>query len=360
MIAARLRRREPAQVIVLFAISLIAMLGMVGVALDGGTLYLQRRTAQNAADAAALAGARALQQATVNPNTTIASEVCKYLQANAFGVTPTATASFVGITGNVLQAISLPTNCVGVAANMIPNSIGGVRVDATIGPYNTYLAGIVGIRQLQAQATATAQVGGLGIAAPNITPLAGCGPDMLRDAQHPDPHTNILMPDGITINPVYYGQDYILQGSQTAQDSNSSCPAWNGGSSAWKGRIDPTGIALLTPPFTVPIDNGNTNIDAQIVQMCISLYGPTLGDPTGTTASSSICYLLVPIAAPPNPSNSANIVTLGCFKLYDGQGIQKWRGILVAISQATCAYGVYTPTWTWGNNNNQTQVLLTT
>jgi hypothetical protein len=340
------------------------MLGVVGVALDGGTLYLQRRTAQNAADAAALAGARALQQATVNPNTTIASEVCKYLQANAFGVTPTATASFVGITGNVLQAISLPTNCVGVAANMIPNSVGGVRVNATIGPYNTYLAGIVGIRQLQAEATATAQVGGLGIPAPNITPLAGCGPDMLTDAQHPDPHTNILMQDGVTINPIYYGVgDYILQGSQTAQDSNSSCPAWNGGSSAWKGRIDPSGITVLTPPFNVPIDNGNTNIDAEIVQMCIDIYStpsqPSLGDPTGTTASTSICYLLVPIAAPPNPSNIAHIVTLACFRLYDGQGIQKWRGILVEISKATCAYGVYTPTWTWGNINGETQVLLT-
>src|SRR5205823_5381541 len=92
-------RREPAQVIVLFAIALIAMLAMVGVAVDGGTLYVQRRTAQNAADAAALAGARALQQATASPTGAIPAEICKYILANNFGVTPTVSAYYVDVNG---------------------------------------------------------------------------------------------------------------------------------------------------------------------------------------------------------------------------------------------------------------------
>ena len=65
------------------------MLAMVGVAVDGGTLYLQRRTAQNAADAAALAGTRALQQTTGASTIQISGEICKYALANQFGVTPT-------------------------------------------------------------------------------------------------------------------------------------------------------------------------------------------------------------------------------------------------------------------------------
>src|SRR5947209_6769625 len=67
------RGRERAQVIVLFAIALLAMLAAMGVAIDGGELYVQRRTAQNAADAAALAGSRAMQQATVLPTSTVPS-----------------------------------------------------------------------------------------------------------------------------------------------------------------------------------------------------------------------------------------------------------------------------------------------
>jgi hypothetical protein len=49
---------EQGQVIVIVAISLFAMIALAAVILDGGALLLNRRTAQNAADAAALAGAR--------------------------------------------------------------------------------------------------------------------------------------------------------------------------------------------------------------------------------------------------------------------------------------------------------------
>src|SRR3989304_924473 len=50
------RISERGQFIVLLAIIMVALLGV----LDGGNLYFKRRVAQNAADAGALAGARAL------------------------------------------------------------------------------------------------------------------------------------------------------------------------------------------------------------------------------------------------------------------------------------------------------------
>ena len=45
-------RRAPAQVLVLFAISLVAMCAVAGLAVDGSIAYWQRTRMQNAADAA--------------------------------------------------------------------------------------------------------------------------------------------------------------------------------------------------------------------------------------------------------------------------------------------------------------------
>lgn len=49
---------RPGQVVLWVAIMLPLFLGIVGLAIDGGTLFAERRRAQNAADAAARAGAQ--------------------------------------------------------------------------------------------------------------------------------------------------------------------------------------------------------------------------------------------------------------------------------------------------------------
>jgi hypothetical protein len=355
-------RREPAQIIVLFALSLVAISGIVAAILDGGTLYVQRRTVQNAADAAALAGTRALQQATISPTGNIGTAVCAYLIANTFGITPTATAYFVAADGITnLGPIALPAGCIGTAPNSsIVSGSSGVHVDATIGPYNTYMAGIIGIPTLTAGASATTQVGGLAIPSGAITPLAGCGPDMLFDGKNDNPNDNILLGDGVatpySINPAKYGDDLVLQGSQIAQHSSVTlCPS-NGGSSSWKGKIVTSGITPpLVLPSTVPTDTGNGNIDAQINAGCTATGQPAA---TSATPPPDVCFLLVPIAAPPNASGQANIVIFACFSMYSpGPGFQKWRGILHPVSD--CPYGNYVPGgWTWGNGITQTRVLI--
>jgi Flp pilus assembly protein TadG len=354
-------RSEPAQIIVLFALSLVAICALMAVILDGGTLFLQRRTVQNAADAAALAGTRALQQATISPTGNIGTAVCAYLVANAFGITPTATAYFVAADGiTSLGPIALPAGCIGTAPNSsIVAGTSGVHVDATIGPYNTYMAGIVGIPTLTAKAAATAQVGGLAIPAGAITPLAGCGPDMLFNGTSDTPYDNILLGGGATpysINPAKYGDDVVLQGSQLPQHSSLTLCPTNGGSASWKGKIVTTGITPpLVLPSTVPIDTGNGDINALINAGCTNT-----GQPPATAAvpPPDVCFLLVPIAAPPNPSGQANIVLFACFSMYNPMpGYQIWRGILHPV--ADCPYGLYVPGgWTWGNGISQTHVLL--
>src|SRR4051794_13084268 len=53
------RGRESGQVLVIFALALIAIVAMTGLVLDGGSTFVQRRDQQNVADAAALAAAYA-------------------------------------------------------------------------------------------------------------------------------------------------------------------------------------------------------------------------------------------------------------------------------------------------------------
>lgn len=51
------KKSEHGQTLVIIALAFVALLGMSGLAIDGGILYADRRHAQNAADAASLAGA---------------------------------------------------------------------------------------------------------------------------------------------------------------------------------------------------------------------------------------------------------------------------------------------------------------
>ena len=53
-----LRKFEKAQILPIVAIGMFAMIGMAALLLDSGVLMANRRSAQAAADAGALAGAR--------------------------------------------------------------------------------------------------------------------------------------------------------------------------------------------------------------------------------------------------------------------------------------------------------------
>ena len=71
---------ESGQVLVIVALGIIGLLAVVGLAIDGGHVYQERRAMQNAADAAALAGARALCLELGQAAAT--AEADKYLTAN--------------------------------------------------------------------------------------------------------------------------------------------------------------------------------------------------------------------------------------------------------------------------------------
>lgn len=60
--------RQRGQMLIIMALALVALLGMTGIAVDLGFGFAHRREAQNAADAAALAGAQALGRHYINPS----------------------------------------------------------------------------------------------------------------------------------------------------------------------------------------------------------------------------------------------------------------------------------------------------
>ncbi|MGD2146874.1 MAG: Tad domain-containing protein [Anaerolineae bacterium] len=87
--ADRRRESEAGQALIVFLLMAVGMLVVVGLALDGGTVYLQRRRMQNAADAGALEGARHLylwQNKAVYPNVSgeqkILEGVCTMAERN--------------------------------------------------------------------------------------------------------------------------------------------------------------------------------------------------------------------------------------------------------------------------------------
>lgn len=80
------KRRHNGQAIVLVALAVVALFAFVGLAVDGGYTFAQRRWMQNAADAAALAGARELLLYTElgepKTNQDIYNRISEYLAKN--------------------------------------------------------------------------------------------------------------------------------------------------------------------------------------------------------------------------------------------------------------------------------------
>lgn len=95
----RRAERQRGQILVLFALSAVVMIAMVGLVLDGGDTFAQRRDQQNAADLAATAGANAY----LNTNGNVAARTSAALAA------ATAAATRNGYTNGVDDAVVTPT-----------------------------------------------------------------------------------------------------------------------------------------------------------------------------------------------------------------------------------------------------------
>jgi Putative Flp pilus-assembly TadE/G-like len=142
-------RSERGQTLTLFALMLVAMLLAVGLVVDVGWALSQQRTAQNAADFAAVAGTRILGEFYTNQpvdagnDTNVSDAVNSVLAANNAQL---ISATYVDGTGLALT---------GVGGGSIPTGAAGVVVNAMTS-WKPFFLGIMGVTQWSAQTTASA------------------------------------------------------------------------------------------------------------------------------------------------------------------------------------------------------------
>ena len=130
------RHREDGQMLVIFAICLVAIIGMTGLVIDGGLTFVQQREQQNVADTAAMAGAYAY----VNSN----------LTSDAAPAARAAAAANGYVTGTDGVTITVTTSV----------SSGAIEVTATVTkPHRNYFSGLLGFTSWPVTTTATAQGG---------------------------------------------------------------------------------------------------------------------------------------------------------------------------------------------------------
>lgn len=143
---ARSIRGDSGQIIVLFALSIVAVIAMVGLVLDGGDTFSQRRSQQTGADMAALAGANAY----LNSYMTGSSAVSATAAATAAA---TASATANGFTSGTAGST------VSVRVSLLPHGA-TVQVDITK-PHQNAFARVMGMDSWDVSVTATALTGSI-------------------------------------------------------------------------------------------------------------------------------------------------------------------------------------------------------
>ncbi|MEA2547769.1 MAG: hypothetical protein QOE42_367, partial [Chloroflexota bacterium] len=145
------------QMLVLFALALSAIVLMVGLVIDGGNALVQRRGAQNAADFAALAGARIIAEYVGGDtvNGTDANVQTAIFNANRDnGGAPIVFGSpngprYVDQNGGLLGFVS---------TGALPANAAGITVQSKHS-WRPYFLGIIGVSSWEASAAATAKGG---------------------------------------------------------------------------------------------------------------------------------------------------------------------------------------------------------
>jgi Flp pilus assembly protein TadG len=141
-------------VLVIFALTSLVLLGVLGLALDGGYDYIQRRAMQNAADAAAFAGASAISRNQTDSQVTQA-----VLDAAARnGADPTRlTCTFITNAYDTgTSGTTQPCSSSGVAMATFAANFTGVLVGTTE-RHQTFVFRALGIAESGASATAAAR-----------------------------------------------------------------------------------------------------------------------------------------------------------------------------------------------------------
>ncbi|MEO5966069.1 MAG: pilus assembly protein TadG-related protein [Candidatus Limnocylindrales bacterium] len=244
---------ERGQILVIVAGGMLALLVFLGLVIDGGNAFFNRRDAQNTADIASLAGTRLIASFYTNPSQpnrtqgAIYQEIDRSVAANdclANGATPcTWTAKFVGPGASGPADIGPVVN----TSNALPANTLGVRVFVNRLP-GTFLARLANMQtwNINTEATALAE-----------TP-----------AKAP---AGILLPIALKDGTYDAGQVYDITDGKDAP-GGFGWLSWTGSNSA--GALSTSVCTPNNPSFTLPTpfpaDPGKSNSAA--VRACLDAW----------------------------------------------------------------------------------------
>jgi hypothetical protein len=337
--------RQRGQMLLLMAFLLIALLGMIGVAVDLGFGYEHRREAQNAADSAAMAGALALGRHIQYDKLSAAERLQLNLLSDPFGtgdvitqeVTNAAVMSMPpfprpnAASGALSTNLSWPPSAAtgSLTANWImrdgtssaigggtpPTTAVGVRVIADAS-YPTYFARVLGpwFQNVAVEGTSRAVLrpaaGGVGGA-----PFIVCGSNAAGGGTWEAPNgpsrqilTNASPPDVDYAS--WVGHNFMVHWAQIGANPapGTDCGAGSNmnGLAQFGSTCSPTGTALT--PCTEPWRGGTVSGTTTTV---------VAGLPGCTGSTWNNCVMILPVAAGCDGTN-CNVVTFAPFLIMDG------------------------------------------
>ncbi len=167
----RLRRASKGQIIIMVAALAVSMTAMIGLAVDLGVAFAERRTVQNAADSAALAGAHILATwNTSNPGLAANTDVAAMVSQNKMSATVSQTYDCYYVDDNDERV----ADCTAP----VPSNATGVHISVTE-KHDTYFIRIVpgAPKTVSTSASATAHVQAVTTGVGSDSPFILCGVD---------------------------------------------------------------------------------------------------------------------------------------------------------------------------------------
>ncbi len=261
----RRSRGDRGQIIVIAAMSMVALIGGVALILEGGNAYAHQRIAQNAADAVANSGATVLAQ-RLGGGTQGDAEVLAATDATATANgLDTYNAYYTNVKGQMLDGagaiVTNPSSAARVGpadgSTAIPPGAQGVQVGGSQS-FGTTFARAIGINQFTASADAAAVTGALtgGQFLPVVFPVSLADCDGTGSTVVSDEPWRLSNPDPSNPSNHPIGQEYIIPLCKTGGGSFMILdldPSKN----CYEEVSNPSSIQFNQFPVDVATDVGN-------------------------------------------------------------------------------------------------------
>lgn len=285
-------RASAGQVLVMFAFFAAAMIGMLGMAVDLGVAFSQRRTVQNGADLGAIAGARIVAKNASTPGLVAQTDVQTVVSGNKMGaITPTIQSC---------QYVNDARTTLGACSGTVLSTATGVKVIVTE-THPTYFIKVLSAfgapSTVTTRGTAVANVMKLATI-PSDGPFLVCGVNTQLD---PSGSLSVMIKVNNVwqINPAAVNKTFKIHGPQIQKCASQS--------SRYKGLADQAAnITKTAPPETwFNYDEGDkagpVSADVQGAQGCKA----------GQDINNCVAFLPIVVNVPAETGNNRQLWCIG-------------------------------------------------